>query len=147
MEQEGPESERLPGAVFQYVLSYHASMKSLQVDIAQLIVRSEHEVMPRHQLLDSVPSRLARSNDVASQRLDEMQEGDNGSFVRSRRVPMEVAIESDMTCSQGQHSRESSPTRMRAGNTITGPLRMTSALRSAAHNWQHMSCEEYSVSG
>ena len=27
---------------------------------------------------------------------------------------------------------------MRAGNTTTGPLRMTSALRSAAHNWQHM---------
>ena len=39
--------------------------------------------MPRHLLLDRVPSRLARINDVASQRFDEMQERDNGPFVRS----------------------------------------------------------------
>ena len=71
---------------------------------AKIARRSEHEVMPRHLLLDSVPSRLARGNDVASQRLDEMQEGDNGPFVHSRHVVMEVVMESDLTCSQGQHS-------------------------------------------
>ena len=50
---------------------------------AKIARRSEHEVMPRHLLLDSAPSRLARGNNVTSQRLDEMQEGDNGPFVRS----------------------------------------------------------------
>ena len=75
------------------------------VNRAKIARRSEHEVMPRHQLLDSVPSRLARGNDVASQRLDEMQEGDNAPFVRCRHVATEVAMESDLTCPQGQHSR------------------------------------------
>ena len=63
--------------------------------------------MPRHLLLDRAPSKLARGNDVASQRLDEMQEGDNGPFVRSEHVAMDVVMESDLTCSQGQHSRGS----------------------------------------
>ena len=53
--------------------------------------------MPRHLLLDSAPSKLARGNDVASQRLDEMQEGDNGPFVRSEHVAMDVVMESDLT--------------------------------------------------
>ena len=44
---------------------------------AKIARRSEHETMPRHLLLDSVSRRLARINDVASQRLYEMQEGDN----------------------------------------------------------------------
>ena len=89
------------------------------VNRAKIARPSEHEVTPRHLLLDCVPSRSARINDVASQRLHEMQEGDNAPFVRSRHVAMEVV----MTCSQGQHSRvsrsasqESSPTRMRAGD-------------------------------
>ena len=60
--------------------------------------------MPRHLLLDSVSCKLARFNDVASQGLNEMQEGDSGPFVRSRHVAMEVVMESDLTCSQGQHS-------------------------------------------
>ena len=50
---------------------------------AKIARRSEREVMPRHLLFDTVPSRLARINDVASQRLCEMQEGDSGPFVRS----------------------------------------------------------------
>ena len=49
---------------------------------AKIARRSEHEVMPRHLLLDSVPSRLARGNDVASQQIDEMHEGGSGPFVR-----------------------------------------------------------------
>ena len=53
------------------------------VNRAKIARRSEHDVLPRHLLLDRAPSRLARSNDFASQRLDEMPEGDNGSFVRS----------------------------------------------------------------
>ena len=53
--------------------------------------------MPRHLLLDSAPSQLARGNDVASQRLDEMQEGDSGPFVRSEHVAMDVVMESDLT--------------------------------------------------
>ena len=72
---------------------------------AKIARRSEHEVVPRHLLLDSVSSRTARINDVASQRLCEMQEGDNGPFVRSCYVAIEVVMESDLTCSQGQHSR------------------------------------------
>ena len=113
----------------------------------QIVRRSEHQVVPRHLLLESVPSRSARITDVASQRLYEMQEGDNGPFVRSRHVAMEVVMESDVTCSQGQHSRgyqdqhpKSRVRRECERVTTTGPLRMTSVLHSAAHNWQHMSC-------
>ena len=108
---------------------HHASMKSLQVDIAEFIVqRLLDEVsihaMPRHLLVDNVSSRLARINDAASQRLYEMQEGDNGPFVRSRHVAMEVVMESrpDMFARttfprvSRSASQESSPTRMRAGD-------------------------------
>ena len=48
--------------------------------------------MPRHLLLDSAPRKLARGNDVASRRLDEMAEGET---MDRQQVAMEVVMESD----------------------------------------------------
>ena len=47
--------------------------------------------MIRHQLFERVPIALARGKKVRCQWLDEMKEGADGSFVRSRLVAMEVA--------------------------------------------------------
>ena len=110
---------------------------------AKIARRSEHEAMPRHLLLDSVSSRLARINDVASQQLYEFQEGDNGPFLRSdgsgHGVRLDMFARTTFPRVSRSASQESSPTRMRAGVTTTSPLQTTSVLHSAAHNWQHMS--------
>ena len=47
--------------------------------------------MTRHQLFERVPIAMARGKKVRCQWLDEMKEGANGPFVRSRLVAMEVA--------------------------------------------------------
>ena len=47
--------------------------------------------MTRHQLFERVPISMARGKNVRCQLLDEMKEGGNGPFVRSRLVAMEVA--------------------------------------------------------
>ena len=47
--------------------------------------------MIRHQLFERVPIAMARGKKVRCQWLDEMKEGANGPFVRSRLVAMEVA--------------------------------------------------------
>ena len=47
--------------------------------------------MTRHQLFERVPIAMARGTKVRCQWLDEMKEGANGPFVRSRLVAVEVA--------------------------------------------------------
>ena len=49
------------------------------------------DAMTRHQLFERVPIAMARGKKVRCQWLDEMKEGANGPFVRSRLVAMEVA--------------------------------------------------------
>ena len=53
--------------------------------------QTEHDAMTRHQLFERVPIAMARVKDIRCQWLDEMKEGANGPFVRSRLVAMEVA--------------------------------------------------------
>ena len=53
--------------------------------------QTEHDAMTRHQLFERVPIAMARGKKVRCQWLDEMKEGANGPFVRSRLVAMEVA--------------------------------------------------------
>ena len=52
--------------------------------------RTECEAMIRHQLFERVPIALARGKKIRCQWLDEMKEGADGSFVRSRLVATEV---------------------------------------------------------
>ena len=47
--------------------------------------------MTRHELCERVPNAMARVKKVRCQWLDEMKEGANGPFVRSRLVAMEMA--------------------------------------------------------
>ena len=47
--------------------------------------------MIRHQLFERVPIAMARRKKVRCRWLDELKEGVNGPFVRSRLVAMEVA--------------------------------------------------------
>ena len=107
MEQEGPES--LPVCsllipVDEIPVSYVATHEiddrpvhdrktgeRLSPHLVKVGRQTEHDAMIRHQLLERVPIAMARGKKVRCQWLDEMTEGANGPFVRSRLVALEVA--------------------------------------------------------
>ena len=115
MEQEGPESKRqrtvagLPVCsllipVDEILVSYvatheiddrpvydHKTGERLSPHLVKVGGQTEHEAMTRHHLFERVPIAMARGKKVRCQWLDEMKEGANGPFVRSRLVAMEVA--------------------------------------------------------
>ena len=118
MEQEGPESKRqrtvavlsvcslltpvdeIDEIPVNYVATHEIDQKSvydhrtgerLPPHLVKVGRQNEHDAMIRHQLFERVPIAQARGKKVRCQWLDEMKEGVNGSFVRSRLVAMEVA--------------------------------------------------------
>ena len=115
MEQEGPESKRqrtvagllvcsLLPHVDEIPVSYvathemddrpvcdHKTGERLSPHMVKVGGQTEHDAMTRHPLFERVPIAMARGNKVRCQRLDEMKEGANGPFVRSRLFAMEVA--------------------------------------------------------
>ena len=115
MEQEAPESKRqrtvaglpvcsLLNPVDEIPVSYvatheiddrpvydHKTRERLSPHLVKVGRQAEHEAMTRHQLFERVPIAMARGKKVRCQWLDEMKEGANGPFVRSRLVAMEVA--------------------------------------------------------
>ena len=90
--------------------------------------------MPRHLLLESAPRKLLEAT--------MSQVGGSMRWQRENNGPptscMEVVMESDYEGIKISISRVESD-KNASGNTTTGLLRMTSALRSVAHNRQHMS--------
>ena len=120
LEQEGPESKRqrtvaglsvcslltpvdeipIDGIPVNYVATHdidhrpvhdHKTGERLPPHLVKVGRLTEHDAMIRHQLFERVPITKARGKKVRCQWLDEMKEGVNGSFVRSRLVEMEVA--------------------------------------------------------
>ena len=115
MEQEEPESKRQRTVAGLFVCSLltfvdeipvscvatheiddrpvydHETGERLSPHLSKAGRRTEHEAMTRHQLFERVPIALARGKKVRCQWLDEMKEGTDGPFLRSRLVAMEVA--------------------------------------------------------
>ena len=81
-------------------------MKLLAPHLVKVGRQTECEATIRHQLFERVPIALARGKKVRCQWLDEMKEGTDGPFVRSRLVAMEVAHGADRVGSrqEGQMS-------------------------------------------
>ena len=69
----------------------HKTGERLAPHLVQVGRRTDREAMIRHQLFERVPIASARGKKVRCQWLDEMKEGADGPFVRSRLVAMEVA--------------------------------------------------------
>ena len=67
----------------------HKTSERLSPHLAKVGRQTEHDAMTRHQLFKRVPIEMARGKKVRCQSLDEMKEGANGPFVRSRLVAME----------------------------------------------------------
>ena len=115
MEQEGPESKRQGAVAGLPVCSLlilvdeipvsnlatheiddrpvydHKTGERLSPHLVKVGRQTEHDAMTRHQLFERVPIAMARGKKVRCQWLDEIKEGANGPFVRSRLVAMEVA--------------------------------------------------------
>ena len=111
MEQEGPESKRHDPCVcsllipvdeipVSYIATHeiddrpvydHMTGERLSPHLVKVGRQTEHDAMNRHQLFERVPIAMARGMKAGCQWLDEMKEGANGPFVRSRLVAMEVA--------------------------------------------------------
>ena len=72
----------------------HKTGERLSPHLVKVGRQTEHDAMTRHQLFERVPIARAQGEKVRCQWLDELKEGANGPFVRSRRsrlVVMEVA--------------------------------------------------------
>ena len=69
----------------------HKTGERLSPHLVKVGRQTEHDAMVRHQLFERVPIAMARGKKVRCQWLDEMKEGANVPFVRSRLVAMEVA--------------------------------------------------------
>ena len=99
MEYEAPASKRqctvagLPVCSLLTVKQVydHKTGERLSPHLVKAGRQTEHEAMTRHQLFERVPIAMARGKKVICQWLDEMKEGANRPFVRSRLVAMEVA--------------------------------------------------------
>ena len=68
----------------------HKTGERLSPHLVKVGRQTEHDAMTRHQLFERVPIAMARGKKVRCQWLDEMKEGANGPFMRSRLVAMEV---------------------------------------------------------
>ena len=116
-------------------LSCHASMKSLQVDIAQFIVqRLLDEVKQCPDICFLIVCQVDQLESTMSQVSGSMrckrETVDHSCAVGH--VAMEVVMESDLTCSQGQHSRRFQDQHLKSRVrrecervTTTGPLQTT----------------------
>ena len=123
---------------------------------AKIARRSEHEVMPRHLLLDSVSSKLARIKDVASQWLCEMQERERQWTIRAQLtrcdgsghgVRLDMLARTTFSWVSRSASQESSPTRMRAGNNNRPTPNDISAAFCRAQLAAHELSAKYSLRG
>ena len=101
--------------------------------------RTECEAMISHQLFERVPIWLARGKKVRCQWLDEMKEGADGTFVRSRLVAMEVARGIRFDACAGTVSRGLRRSRTREDDTAVCSPCTTSALCSATRSYLTMS--------
>ena len=115
VEQEGPESKRrrtvagllvcsLLILVHEIPVSYvathemndrtvcdHKTGERLSPHLVKVGRQTGHDALTRHQLFERLPIAMDRGEKVRCQWLDEMKEGANGPFVRSRLVAMKVA--------------------------------------------------------
>ena len=69
----------------------HKTGQQLSPHLVKVGRKTEHDAMTRQQLFGRVPTAMAQGKKVRCQWLDEIREGANGPFVRSRLVAMEVA--------------------------------------------------------
>ena len=69
----------------------HKTSEWLSPHLVKVGRQTEHDAMTRHQLFERVPIAMVRGKKVRCQWLNEVKEGANGAFVRSRLVAMEVA--------------------------------------------------------
>ena len=125
----------------------HKTGERLAPHLVKVGRRTECEAMIRHQLFERVPIALARGKKVRCQWLDEMKEGADGPFVRSRLVSMEVAHgirfetlpgTTPLTCTKIIISRAASIKNERGRHTVCSPC-TTSALRFGTHSCHTMS--------
>ena len=118
----------------------HKTEERLAPYLVKVGRRTECEAMTRHQLFERVPIALGRGKKVRCQWLDEMTEGADGPFVRSRLVAMEVAhgIRFDTFAGTAplKWPRQS---RTREDDTPVCSPSTTSALRFGTHSNHTMS--------
>ena len=161
MEQEGPESKRqrtvagllvcaLLTPVDEIPVSYvathetddrpvydHETGERLSPHLVKVGRQTEHDAMTRHQLFERVPIAMARSKKVRCQWLDEMKEGANGPFVRSRLVAMPMVY--DLIHSLALHLSNASRSSSHEQRQSRTREESTSALRSGMHCCQRTS--------
>ena len=119
----------------------HKTGERLSPHLVKVGRQTEHDAMTRHQLFERVPIAMARGKNVRCQWLDEMKEGANGPFVRSRLVAMEVVYGLQFDTFAGLHlsnasrssSQELRQSRTREEDTHVCLHKTTPALRSGMH--------------